>query len=127
MQGQGHTVFILIQSSENDDDKQKKEKLTENRKSFVASYDMSGIQWSYSIPGFTRGWSYSIPVPSVASYDMSGIQWSYSIPGPLDMSGIQWSYSIPVPTRGEPSVALVRHVWDTVVLFYPGAHTAAKI
>ena len=51
---------------------------------------MTGIQWTYSIPG-----------PLVTSYDMPGIQWTYSIPGPLatsyNMPGIQWTYSIPGP------------------------------
>ena len=40
--------------------------------SLVTSYDLPGIQWTYSIPG-----------PLVTSYDLPGIQWTYSIPGPL--------------------------------------------
>ena len=38
----------------------------------VTSYDISGIQLTYSIPE-----------PLITSYDMSGIQWTCSIPGPL--------------------------------------------
>ena len=75
---------------------EKRKKGRTEKQPFIPSYDMPGIQWTYSIPG-----------PLVTSYDMPGVQWTYSIPGPLvtsyDMSGIQWTYSIPgplVPSQG---------------------------
>ena len=42
-----------------------------------------------------------VTLPFVTLYNMSGIQWTYSTPGPLG--------------------PLIRHVWDTVDLFYPQA------
>ena len=70
------------------------------RQSLVALYNMSGIQWTYSIHR-----------PLVISYYMLGMRWIYSILGSLvvsyNMPGIQWIYSSPGPTdtvKTHPSI-----------------------
>ena len=73
----------------------------------VTSYDMPGIQWTYSIPG-----------PLVASYDMPGIQWTYSIPRALGRL-IRHAWDTVDLFYPRALGRLIRHAWDTVDLFYP--------
>ena len=55
--GREHTVVILTQSGEKERKKERKREREKERKpeTLVPSYDMPGIQWTYSIPGSTQG------------------------------------------------------------------------
>ena len=118
-----------------------------HRALIFASYDMPGIQWTYSIIGplyspHTTCLVYSGPILSsgpyirlirhawytvgifyhraliFASYDMPGIQWTYSIIGPLYSPHTTCLvYSRHILSSG-PYIRLIRHAWYTVDLFY---------
>ena len=88
------------------------------------SYDMPGIQWTYSI------WSLSLLIqyawytvdlfyPRALSLLIQHAWYTVDLFYPLapifpsyDMPGVQWTYSIPGPCP------IIRHVWDTVDPFY---------
>ena len=103
--------------------KEKKQKI-ENRKPLVAlvrhAWDTVDLfyPWALGRPCTTcLGYGKALGRPCTTCLGYSGPILSLGPWSPLyDMPGIQWTYSIPGPL-----VALVRHAWDTVDLFYPQA------